>query len=363
MKYLKCNKKLFPQPLVTWFKVGSKAKIADGEHFTIPSLKTDHSGTYWCHAKNIVKEVKKKFEVSVVDPPGFGEALEDVQLFEGENRTVEVFVFGHPQPKVHWSFNGVKFHDGETLLMTSMMKSGRYSCVAVNSEGQKENSFFLTVVIEPKLLKNFDESQRIKNVGKESDLELLCPFENFEDVIWERNGVPLNQKTEKLKIKKINKLTTGEYKCTASNLIGIKSFSYQVNLFTAPTISVIDSKTSEMVLEVMTLKFGQTLNLSCEARGNPEPEIEWVKPEGQKVQGKYLMVENLTDNNEGTYTCNAKNGQGSAKMIVKLSLSSVPYIEDGISQVSKEKSAGDVLRLECKIDGYPKPNFIWTKNR
>jgi Immunoglobulin domain len=249
------------------------------------------------------------------------------------------------------------------------MKSGVYISFAENSEGKAENLLNFKIVAEPNMLDDFDESKESISIREGDDLDLLCPFENFDEISWERNDVLLHDQTsQNLKINKINKHFTGKFKCLASNSIGMKSFMYKVDLLTAPTIAVLDEKISSVVftsLDVQEnmMEIGQTLELSCEVQGNPKPTIQWSKSGIETTQQELLRIENLTSNDAGSYTCTAQNTQGVAKKIVKVEVSSAPFIENGTKMVKEERSVGEELTLECKIGGSPKPIFFWTKDQ
>lgn len=307
--------------------------------------------------------------VSIVDPPSVFVVPESVEVHPNQSEEVTAFIAGHPDPKVFWTFDNVKIAEGVTLVLNSSMKPGIYTCVAENSEGRAEGTCDFKVLAEPKLLEDFDESKREKNVRKGFDFELLCPFVNFDEIVWMRNDTKIvSQKTSTLKIKNIDELSSGEYKCTASNLIGKKSFSYQVNLLTAPTIAVVDSKTSEVTFndydaQEVTIALGKTLNLECEAEGNPKPTTRWLKSDEEITSESSLNIESLTNDDAGTYTCIAENSLGRARKTVKVEVSSKPFIEDGKKKIWLDKFVGVELILECKINGSPEPNFAWIKDR
>ena len=55
------------------------------------------------------------------------------------------------------------------------------------------------------------------------------------------------------------------------------------------------------------------LELSCNATGNPSPNITWFKvadPSVNLVSGEVLRVKNVSKNDSGVYQCMASNGIG-----------------------------------------------------
>ena len=68
---------------------------------------------------------------------------------------------------------------------------------------------------------------------------------------------------------------------------------------------------------LQTVLEGSNLQLTCEALGQPEPNITWTKEkpgnEGNTCvvqEGKVLTVTNINRSDAGTFTCTAYNGFG-----------------------------------------------------
>lgn len=65
------------------------------------------------------------------------------------------------------------------------------------------------------------------------------------------------------------------------------------------------------------LRDGETLSLSCNADGEPQPSYRWTK-DGQVVIGavtKTLLIKNVTPKDTGVYTCEVANHVGSQKSV------------------------------------------------
>ena len=66
---------------------------------------------------------------------------------------------------------------------------------------------------------------------------------------------------------------------------------------------------------------GDTLTLSCEVQGVPDPDITWTYNDGPGTQSEIfkeprnstLVVRNVTAVSQGTYICIATNGAGQAR--------------------------------------------------
>jgi len=64
----------------------------------------------------------------------------------------------------------------------------------------------------------------------------------------------------------------------------------------------------------MVVNESSTASFQCEADGNPEPEVMWLKqnsslPSDKRVvsSGGELMITDVTSQDEGRYTCVARN--------------------------------------------------------
>ena len=66
------------------------------------------------------------------------------------------------------------------------------------------------------------------------------------------------------------------------------------------------------------VKTGETVQFTCIASGSPSPDLTWRKvngslPVSSTVQRGVLKIANVTQKDAGSYNCEAKNVEGSAK--------------------------------------------------
>ena len=62
-----------------------------------------------------------------------------------------------------------------------------------------------------------------------------------------------------------------------------------------------------------TMREGDSANLTCEiVKGVPKPQVTWLKNRKSlpKEMNTTLLLTNVTDEDEGIYTCSAKNAAG-----------------------------------------------------
>ena len=60
------------------------------------------------------------------------------------------------------------------------------------------------------------------------------------------------------------------------------------------------------------LREGDSANLTCKiVKGLPEPQVSWIKNDTElEVKNKTLLLTDVTDEDEGRYTCRAENDAG-----------------------------------------------------
>ena len=61
----------------------------------------------------------------------------------------------------------------------------------------------------------------------------------------------------------------------------------------------------------MPVLFHSTLQLKCIERGDPEPNVNWIKNGTQVANNNTLVITNVTFKDAGQYGCVAKNRAGS----------------------------------------------------
>lgn len=112
---------------------------------------------------------------------------------------------------------------------------------------------------------------------------------------------------------------------------------------------------------------GEELLLECIAAGFPTPRVEWFKvghglPDRAIVEnhGKVLKIPEVQQEDEGQYTCKAKNSHGETGHFFHVIVEEPPqWIAKPESQLSMIGS--DVL-IKCSATGNPKPTVSWRVN-
>ncbi|XP_024909236.1 obscurin, partial [Cynoglossus semilaevis] len=128
----------------------------------------------------------------------------------------------------------------------------------------------------------------------------------------------------------------------------------------------------ESLLCDCTTKMGQTIKLTCKITGSPKPVVGWFK-DGLPLEddprhiitsdraGSYsLVLDSLTCDDSGQYTCYATNSVGSAGSLAKVIVQAPPRF------VSRLESSclieGEDLQFTCSTFSTPFPQIRWLKD-
>ncbi|XP_027882286.1 neuronal cell adhesion molecule-like isoform X11 [Xiphophorus couchianus] len=114
---------------------------------------------------------------------------------------------------------------------------------------------------------------------------------------------------------------------------------------------------------------GHVLEMECIAEGLPTPEVSWTKVSGDLPSrrtsflhfNKTLRIVNVSESDEGDYSCTAKNQLGSAHHIINVEVKAAPYWISGPPK-NLVLAPGENGALTCRASGTPKPSIIWSMN-
>ncbi|KAL1129846.1 hypothetical protein AAG570_012790 [Ranatra chinensis] len=314
---------------------------------------------------------------------------------------------GKPFPSVKW-YKGNKelskyeytmsHTDGVVTLEIIDCKpedSGKYKCVATNKHGSDETSCVVIVEGDSTTLEQKELANKFMHSGDRKFIEQ--PIRPPPTIITTRTLI--GGKSEETKISKTSVTSHSHTEHTETNVYNAKKYGSKLASSSSPSRS--RSTTKELILppdetmckpaftEGLTDKVvndGDSLSLMCSVKGDPEPQITWLK-NGQLLSSsdvidlKYrngtatLKINEVYPEDEGTYTCKASNSLGSTETNCKLTVkpmskkegSSQSAAQDGPPRiVSHLESAyvkdGDPVTLSCRIIGANKFDVVWLHN-
>ncbi|KAL9952579.1 hypothetical protein ACROYT_G039849 [Oculina patagonica] len=116
----------------------------------------------------------------------------------------------------------------------------------------------------------------------------------------------------------------------------------------------------------MVVNETDTASFQCEVEGNPEPKVTWLKQNSSLLAGKQvvlsrggLMITDVMSQDEGMYTCVARNILGEMTSSAMLSVQVGAVITRKPSSVIVEE--GQNVNLICQATGQPTPTVTWRK--
>ena len=154
-----------------------------------------------------------------------------------------------------------------------------YACLASNKLGSIRKTFSINTWSQPKL---FDVSNKKVQINSGQDVELRCEASGHPppEFIWSKERKEINTENldfnsnllisdDKMTLSILNIQVSdgGNYQCTAKNIGGETSKSFNVEVFSKPVIA------RDMPIN-MTVVEGQSLNFPCRVlSGHPKPKI------------------------------------------------------------------------------------------
>jgi hypothetical protein len=303
---LSCEATSFPPHKIAIAKGNETLSIISP--YELRNVSISDAGVYSCTAENDIGSAQKVFYLNVVDVPKILQPFENITLLTNETKKVVCEANGIPIPNILWKYDDEIISSNERILkLNSTLRSGKISCVAENTEGIDEKTFFLKVINEPKILSNADELQRSISVRENDDLELLCPFENFNDIEWTFNDQRLSNNFEykiidkKLMIYNTNRYQHGNWTCHVKNVAGNGTFTYEINILASPIVYAswnLNNRISEFLytqsdIDERTFQLGDELILNCTAEAIPKAKVTWRKSSDIIGEGDLLTIENL----------------------------------------------------------------------
>lgn len=357
---LSCDASGKPQPSVMWTK--KDIVIGSGKHFNISKLALENSGNYHCNVSSEAGATSKIFSITVNEKPQIISQFENLTFINDGREEIECFAKGTPFPNVYWMLDKNIVGDVNKLVLNISSASGFYKCFANSSEGSDEISFYFNAVIRPMKISDFNIEESYVEIKEGSNAELVCPYENFDNISWTFNdqlleNVSVKHRANKILINNISNSSTGKWFCEVTNLAGNGVFTINVEVLMIPRI--IDKKLNQNFIRNVT----ETLELLCNANGYPDPEIYWIRGTRNESLEDVLFIANIQINDAGIYTCIAGNSQGNDEMHVELEVAASPFIVNGSRESTYSLSVGERAQLDCYLNGSPAPKISWFKEK
>ncbi|XP_026814848.1 Down syndrome cell adhesion molecule-like protein Dscam2 isoform X2 [Rhopalosiphum maidis] len=391
---LTCNYEGNPVKTISWLKDGKRLSSHDGRVLRIDSVRKEDKGMYQCFVRNEQESAQGSAELKLggrFEPPHIKEYFNDNTMQPGVSLHLKCIASGNPTPEINWELDSKRLSSterlriGQLITMTGEVVSylnissvhtndgGHYRCVAVSKVGTAEHTAHLNVYGLP-FIRPMDK----KNIVSGENLFVTCPVAGYplESITWERDNrqLPINRKQKvfpngTLIIENVERSSDqATYTCVARNAQGhTAKGNLEVQVMVPPLMKPFSFEGESNV--------GETAQLTCHViKGDTPLEITWVfqGPDGRiqpmpqpiienRIGKKITMLEipTVTEYHRGSYSCIATNRAGIVNQTAFLMVNVPPrWI---LEPTDKAFAQGGDAKIECKADGFPKPQVTWKK--
>eukprot|EP00064_Thunnus_orientalis_P007648 superscaffoldBa00000861_g7670 len=362
--------------------------------YLIPSLDRSHAGFYRCIVRNRVGALlQRRTEVQVAFMGSFEEGERTQSVSQGEGAVVPApRIRSFPQPQVTWFRDGRKIPPSSriaitldntlVILSTVAPDAGRYYVQAVNDKnGENKTSQPITLSVEniggpadPIAPTIIIPPRNTSVVTGTSEVTMEC-VANARPLIklsisWRKNGVlvtsGLSDFNRRLTILSPVVSDAGYYECEAilrsSSVPSVSAGAY-LHVLEPPQFIKEPEKH-------ITAEMEKVVDIPCQARGVPQPDIVWYKdalpidpvktPRYRVLVGGSLQVNGLLPDDTGMFQCFARNSAGEVQTNTYLAVTSIaPNITAGPSDSTVID--GMSVILHCETSGAPRPAITWQK--
>ncbi|XP_065300526.1 obscurin isoform X6 [Dermacentor albipictus] len=373
------------------------ASTEDSGMYTI--IASNYEGTTSCSAPLYVKPAHSvsKPDSRPTSPGGtvlphapvFKVKMKDTELLEGTSVRFELVVRGCPEPEVTFYKDGKKLREDDRVKVLFESKEvlelvidhisfedmGKYTCVAVNSEGKDESSGRITVTTTPTFKKELKDVSVMTDEVLKLDVEVQgAPT---PDVKWYKDGqaiveddrVKITQPAEDkhvLIIEHTKVEDSGNYSCVISNTMGTQTGFSAVSVNAPP----------KFLQKLKDYEASETENVTFRVKisGNPKPNVCWkkdgkpLKPDGHRYQAleetenvHCLIIDDVHKEDAAQYTVEIANEYGVVSDSATLTITCKPKFKKPLSDV--ECCEGETnIKITVEVEGAPTPKMKWSLN-
>ncbi|XP_046638885.1 Down syndrome cell adhesion molecule-like protein Dscam2 isoform X24 [Daphnia pulicaria] len=388
---LTCNPEGNPIKSISWMKDGVAISHTDNV-LRIEQVRREDKGMYQCFVRNDQESAQASAELKLggrFDPPQFINTFAERTLQPGPSVSLKCSASGNPLPEITWELDGKKISSSERvqighftagtnevvsyLNITAVHTNdgGLYKCAASSKVGHADHSARFNVYGLP-FVRPMD---KVAVVAGEI-MMVTCPVAGYpiDTIQWEKGGrvLPVNRRQQvfpngTLIIENVQRsLDQGSYTCIAKNTQGFSAKgNLEVQVMVAPEIAPFDFGDSTLnageaaQTQCLALKGDTPLNFTWTFHGDESTFHAGVVTTSAGQRGSVLIIDSVTTHHSGTYTCTVRNQVASASYSTVLSVSVPPrWI---VEPTDKAFAQGSEAKIECKADGFPKPQISWKK--
>ncbi|XP_036142519.1 Down syndrome cell adhesion molecule-like protein Dscam2 isoform X28 [Monomorium pharaonis] len=381
-----------PIKTISWLKDGKPLGLED-RVLRIESVKKEDKGMYQCFVRNDQESAQATAELKLggrFEPPQIRQAFAEETLQPGPSMFLKCVASGNPTPEITWELDGKRLSNTERLQVGQYVTvngdvvshlnissihtndGGLYKCIAASKVGAAEHSARLNVYGLP-FIRHMDK----KAIVAGETLRVTCPVAGYpiESIVWERDTrvLPINRKQKvfpngTLIIENVERMSDqATYTCVARNAQGYSARgTLEVQVMVAPQIF-------PFTFGDEPVNSGEAISATCSIlKGDFPMDIAWAfngepisaesSDQFSVTKGKRLSVlsiDAVAARHAGEYTCTASNKAGASSHTAALAVNVPPrWI---LEPTDKAFAQGSDARVECKADGFPKPQVTWKR--
>ncbi|XP_019718321.1 hemicentin-1 isoform X1 [Hippocampus comes] len=376
---------------LTWHRAGrairarsGRVRLLSNSSLQISSVQLQDAGAYYCVASNAHGDSRTTVWLFVPEGPTVVLHPQSQVFSRGDEIRLVCSASGSPPPLLFWSHGNtflanrprLNLHQQGVLTISGAIPedAGNYTCLASNLAGTASQSVLLTYAEVPII--TVEQQVLLVAVGDDATLQCQASGTPLPLVHWfkgklEVGSAPfVEQDVHRgtLHIRRVQDVDAGQYSCVASSPAGTSSGTVSLQVGVGPSFS--DAPVD------MAANVGENITLPCAARGFPQPTVTWYTQDGRHIPARtdnhgrkmqlengFLLIQSVWLDDEGLYTCEAKNQFGTIKAEARVRVTgleppllaqSAPIITTGI---------GQSLSIPCMLlDGIPLPERHWSLN-
>ncbi|XP_046715116.1 neuronal cell adhesion molecule a isoform X20 [Silurus meridionalis] len=327
---LECIGAGLPTPVISWNKVAGELPTTRTDFLNfqktlkIREVTEADAGEYRCTAKNYLGSVHHTIHVTVKTAPYWISSPRNLILAPMESGVLTCLARGNPKPTIAWFMNGVPIENSpadpsrkvedDTITFTDIQtgSSAVYQCNVSNEYGYLLANAFVNVLAEPPRV--LTPNKKVYQVIMNKPALLDCAFfgSPIPTVTWFKDshssvltGDPyVIHENGTLEISVAQSLNSGKYTCIATNSLG-RSENHVYLEVKEPTRILMQP-------DYKVVQTNQEVSFECKVKHDPSliPTMTWLKDNGELpdderfvVGSDSLTIREVTENDEGTYTC------------------------------------------------------------
>ncbi len=351
-----------------WYKNNVAISGETNKTLLINNVSQSDEGTYKVKVSNAYGLVySNAVTVNVRLSPIITLQPQNTIIRANDNLSLSVNANGENPLTYQWYKNNVAIsgETNKTLLINNVSQSdeGTYKVKVSNAYGLVySNAVTVNVRLSPII--TLQPQNTIIRANDNLSLSVNANEENPLTYQWYKNSVEISDQTSKaLLINNASQSDQGIYKVKVSNAHGlVYSKVAAVIIRPSPVITLQPQNT--------TIQVNNNLNLSVRANGENPLTYQWYK-NNAAISGetnKTLLINNVNENNEGTYKVKVSNAYGlvySNEVAVRVEPSSITISKLPIITLQPQNviiNANESLNLSVNASSKAPLSYQWYKN-